>query len=172
MTNPHHPHIPPTYHTTPSASNQGRLPSVLYPHVPFPPPSAHHQQAEARPSNVHEATTVRNLVNLRKNSLKLSPRAGSPQILDISFMLDIVSECRCVTPSPGLNCPLGSWLKWASSEHGTGVPMHQVVCLPCKLSQYSRCDKTTCVSPSVDTGSDMALLQCDSGVHRAGLAFS
>lgn len=38
---------------------------------------------------------MRNLVNLKKQTLKLSPREGSPHILDISFKMDVVSECRC-----------------------------------------------------------------------------
>lgn len=51
-------------------------------------------QAQAQ-SSAHEATTVRNLVNLKKHTLRLAPREGSPHILDISFNLDVVSPCRC-----------------------------------------------------------------------------
>lgn len=54
------------------------------------------QQPGARPtSNTHEATTVRNLVNLKKQTLRLAPKAGSPGTLEISFALDVVSVCRC-----------------------------------------------------------------------------
>lgn len=54
-------------------------------------------QQSARPtSNTHEATTVRNLVNLKKHTLRLAPREGAPGVLEISFALDVVSVCRYV----------------------------------------------------------------------------
>jgi hypothetical protein len=71
-----------------------------YPTNGRPPVPGSQQQKPA--SATHEATTVRNLVNLKKHTLKLTPRAGSPETLDISFTLDAVSSCRCNSDSHDL----------------------------------------------------------------------
>lgn len=93
------PPFPPPYGAHPNAPPH----PGYYPAGPPPPPPPAQQQQQQAPqtpagtSHVHEATTVRNLVNLKKSTLKLSPRAGSPHILDIAFTLDVVTECRCAS---------------------------------------------------------------------------
>nr|BAV58245.1 hypothetical protein [Ulva partita] len=45
-------------------------------------------------SNLHQTTTVRNLVNLKKSSLCLTPRKDDASVLDITFLIDAVQECN------------------------------------------------------------------------------
>ena len=102
---PHYPNHPPPPFPQPYGAHPNAAPPhpAYYPaapgpaHPPPPPPPQQQQPPQTPPgtSHVHEATTVRNLVNLKKATLKLSPRAGSPHILDIAFTLDVVTECRC-----------------------------------------------------------------------------
>lgn len=58
------------------------------------------QQPAVRQNNLHHTTTVRNLVNLKKQSLTLTPRKDDPETLDISFSIDAVQECMYDTPEP------------------------------------------------------------------------
>lgn len=73
------------------------------PYLPPPSAPAPNNQAQAPPqpavrqNNLHHTTTVRNLVNLKKQTLTLTPRKDDPETLDISFCIDAVQECMCDT---------------------------------------------------------------------------
>lgn len=68
-------------------------------HVPVPAPSSLTKQ-----SNLHQTTTVRNLVNLKKQSLHLAPRKDDANTLEISFTIDAVQECMCDIPPHAQPC--------------------------------------------------------------------
>ena len=85
-----------------------------YPNAPRPVVQKSQVQNAPPQSSAHEATTVRNLVNLKKHTLRLAPREGSPNILDISFNLDVVSPCRCAPCALALlACCHVCWLRCA-----------------------------------------------------------
>ncbi len=42
-----------------------------------------------------QTATIRNAVNLKKNSLQLVPLPGDPTKLAVRFLLDASSPCRC-----------------------------------------------------------------------------
>ena len=72
----------------------------------LPPPSVPVPQNQAQPTvqppvrqnNLHHTTTVRNLVNLKKQTLTLTPRKDDPETLDLSFCIDAVQECMYDVP--------------------------------------------------------------------------
>ena len=107
------PYVPPSYHASAGEAAPTGTASA-YPTGGRPAVPPHQQQSHPKASSAtHEATTVRNLVNLKKHTLKLTPRPNAPNVLDISFMLDAVSACRCVALLhsschwqclPGLRC--------------------------------------------------------------------
>ena len=75
----------------------------LYPHTgpgrpvaPQPPPAA--AAAQAPPQELTKTATIRNSVNLKKNTLRLVPVAGDPQKLRITFSFDNSAPCMCAAP--------------------------------------------------------------------------
>lgn len=66
-------------------------------HYPQPNPPAGAQDGQ-----LQQTSTIRNAVNLKKDSLKLVPRPGNPDILDVYFKFDSTALCRC-PPFPPKN---------------------------------------------------------------------
>eukprot|EP00873_Tetraselmis_striata_P026561 jgi/Tetstr1/446825/TSEL_034305.t1 len=62
------------------------------PHYPQPNPPAGAQDGQ-----LQQTSTIRNAVNLKKDSLKLVPRPGNPDILDVYFKFDSTALCSVTT---------------------------------------------------------------------------
>lgn len=61
------------------------------PHLPQP------NQSGPPPQELTQTATIRNAVNLKKNTLKLVPLADNPNKFSVHFVFDASSPCRSVT---------------------------------------------------------------------------
>lgn len=69
--------------------------------APVPPAPAHNQQQSAAPKpkdgqDFTQTATIRNSVNVKKDTIKLEPVQGDPTKLRITFSFDCTQPC-CVT---------------------------------------------------------------------------
>ncbi len=62
------------------------------------PQAAQAAQAPQQPQELTQTATIRNAVNLKKNTLKLVPLSDSPGKFSIHFVFDASTPCRYNLP--------------------------------------------------------------------------
>lgn len=92
---PWRPHAPPTHAPSPAP---GARPGAAPPPGAPPPPGGPAPTPAATPAQeLTQTATIRNAVNLKKNTLEATPVPGSPNRLAISFTFDASQPCAVTT---------------------------------------------------------------------------
>ncbi|KAF5838659.1 hypothetical protein DUNSADRAFT_2423 [Dunaliella salina] len=84
------------YNTPPGNPRRHGVPAPTVPGRVYPGAALYREQ-QLRTQAYQRTATIRNQVNLRKQSLRLEPVNGSKELLSISFTFDASSACRVTT---------------------------------------------------------------------------
>jgi hypothetical protein len=109
------------------------------PGPPMHPPQHHPLPVQPAPEQLTQTATIRNAVNLKKNSLRLEPVDGDSSRLAVHFDFDASEPCWCVyllLAQLFLPCSIESW---QLGKRACYLERHECWCSEYTLSLTSCC---------------------------------